>query len=36
MLNLYALVLTLIVAALLTVSIWQMLTVHTKADYLRR
>ncbi len=34
MLNLYAVVLTLIVAALLTVSIWQMRKVHTKADYL--
>ncbi len=34
MLNLYAVVLTVIVAALLTVSIWQMRKVHTKADYL--
>jgi SSS family transporter len=34
MLNLYAVVLTVIVAALLTVSIWQMRGVHTKADYL--
>jgi SSS family transporter len=34
MLNLYAVVLTVIVAALLTVSIWQMRKVHTKTDYL--
>jgi SSS family transporter len=34
MLNLYAVVLTVIVAALLTVSIWQMRKVKTKADYL--
>jgi len=34
MLNLYAVVLTVIVAALLTVSIWQVRKVHTKADYL--
>ena len=34
MLNLYAVVLTVIVAALLTVSIWQMRKVYTKADYL--
>ena len=34
MLNLYAVVLTLIVAALLTVSLAQMRKVHNKADYL--
>ena len=34
MVNLYAVVLTLIVAALLTVSVAQMRKVHTKADYL--
>ena len=34
MLNLYAVALTVIVAALLTVSVWQMRKVHTKADYL--
>jgi SSS family transporter len=34
MLNLYAVVLTVIVAALLTVSVWQMRKVKTKADYL--
>ena len=34
MLNLYAVVLTVIVAALLTVSLWQVRKVHTKADYL--
>ncbi|HVJ05568.1 MAG TPA: sodium:solute symporter family protein [Candidatus Saccharimonadales bacterium] len=34
MLNLYAVVLTVIVGALLTVSIWQMRKVKTKADYL--
>jgi len=34
MLNLYAVVLTVIVVALLTVSLWQVRKVHTKADYL--
>jgi Na+/proline symporter len=34
MLNLYAVVLTVIVFALLSVSLWQMRKVHTKADYL--
>ncbi len=34
MLNLYAVVLTVIVGALLTVSVWQMRKVKTKADYL--
>ena len=34
MLNLYAVVLTVIVVTLLSVSLWQVRKVHTKADYL--